>query len=73
MLLQFGAGVGCFAFLVETAFVADGDGAIVEAYGMNALDALGQNGDHIAIALNVIVVRGLAETLFAGVDETFDC
>ena len=68
MLLQFGAGVGCDALLVETAFVADGDGAVVEAYGMYALDTLGENWDDCAVALHVIVVRGLAKTLLTCVD-----
>ena len=72
MLLQFSASVGGFAFLVEAAFVADGDGAVVVAYGMNALNALGQDGDDCAIALDVIVVRGLTETLLTGVDEAVD-
>ena len=73
MLLQFGTGVGSFALLIETAFVAKGDGAVVVAYGMDALDTLGQNRDDGAVALNVIVVRGLAEALVAGVNEAFDC
>ena len=73
MLLQLGAGVGSFALLVETAFVANGDGAVVVAYGMDALDTLGQNGDDGAVALNVIVVRGLAEALVAGIDQSGNC
>lgn len=68
MLLQLGAGVGSDALLVETAFVADGDGAVVVTNGMYALDTLGQNGDDGAVALNVIVVRGLAKTLLTCVD-----
>ena len=73
MLLQLGAGVGSFALLVETAFVANGDGTVVVAYGMDALDTLGQNGDDCAVALNIIVVRGLAEALVAAVNEAGNC
>ena len=72
VLLQLGAGVSCFASLVETAFVADGDGAVVVAYGMNTLDALGQYWNDIAIALDVPVVRGLAEAILAGFNEAVD-
>ena len=73
MLLQLSASVGSDALLVETAFVADGDGAVVVAYGMDALDTLGQNRDDGAVALNIIVVRGLTEALVASVNEAFDC
>ena len=73
MLLQLGAGVGSFALLVEAAFVTYCYRAVVVAYGMDALDTLGQNGDDGAVALNVIVVRGLAEALVAGINEAFNC
>ena len=73
MLLQLGAGVGSFALLVEAAFVADGDGAVVVANGMYALHTLRENGDDGAVALNVIVVRGLAEALVASIGQSGNC
>ena len=73
MLLQFSAGVGGEALLVETAFVTYCYRAVVVAYGMYALDTLGENRDDCAVALNVIVVRGLAEALVAGIDQTGNC
>ena len=73
MLLQFSAGVGGEALLVETAFVTYCYRAVVVAYGMYALDTLGENRDDCAVALNVIVVGGLTETFLAGVEETGNC
>ena len=72
VLLFLGTRVGSLAFLIETAFIADGDGTVVVVPGMDALDRFGQNGDDIAIAPNVVVVTGLAETGVACGDEAFD-
>ena len=73
MLLQFGAGVGSDAMFVQTSFVTDCNRAVVVAYGMNALNTFGQNGNNVAIALHKIVIGWLSEALVAGVDQTGNC
>ena len=73
MFLQLGASIGGFAFLVETAFLTYCYRAVVVAYGMYTLDTLRENRDDCAVALNIIVIRGLAEALVAGVNEAGNC
>ena len=72
VLLGFGAGVGRFAVGIETAFIDNTEGTVVVALDMNALDALGEQGDDAAIVTHIVVVRDLAETLEACVDEALD-
>ena len=72
MLLGFGAGVGRFAVGIETAFIDNTEGTVVIALDMNALDALGEQGDDAAIVADVVVVRDLTETLETCVDEALD-
>ena len=72
VLLQLGTRVGVCAMFVKASFVTDCYRAVVIAHGMYTLYTFGQNGNDVAIALYVIVIRGLAETLLAGVDEAID-
>ena len=67
MLLQFGASVGGNTLFVKTSFVTDCYRAVVVANGMNATNTLGEYRDDVAIATYIIVIRGLTETLSAGV------
>lgn len=72
VLLQLGTRVGVCAMFVKASFVTDCYRAVVIAHGMYTLYTFGQNGNDVAIALYVIVIRGLAESLLAGVDEAID-
>ena len=45
---------------------------MVIVLGMNTLDRLGQNGDYIAIATDIVVVGGLTEASDASSNEAFD-
>ena len=72
VLLGFGAGVGWFAVGIKTAFIDYTEGTVVVALDMNALDALGQEGNDAAIVTHIVVVRDLTETLETCVDEALD-
>lgn len=56
VLLGVGAGIGSFAVLVEATLINDAEAAVVVVAGMDALDALGQQGNHISIAAHIVVV-----------------
>ena len=53
VLLGLSAGVGRMALLIETSLIDDTKGAPVVAFDMDALDALRQEGDDVAIATDV--------------------
>lgn len=65
MLLGVGAGVGGNAILIQTSFIDNAEAAVVVVTGMNALDVLGQQGNDIAIAADIVVVGALAIFGFA--------
>ena len=65
MLLGLGAGVGGNAILIQTALKDNAEGTVVVMAGMNSLDGLGQQGDDIAIAADIVVVAALAILGFA--------
>jgi len=71
VLLGLSAGVGGLALLIEASLVDDAKGAPVVALYMDALDALREQGDDIAIASHVPVVRYLAPLLLAAVNQRF--
>ena len=71
VLLQFGAGVGGNAMLVETALVTDGYRVAIVACGMDSANALWQCRDDAAVATHVIVVGRLAEPILACFDQFF--
>lgn len=73
MLLFLSASVGSAAFLIKSSFVADAQRTVVVVLGMSALDILGQDGDGVAIATNVVMVGGLAKAGFACGNKAFDC
>ena len=60
MLLGFSAGVGFASLFIQAALIHDTQATVVVVAGMNALDGLGQQGDDVAIATHVVVVRALA-------------
>jgi len=71
VLLGLSAGVGRMALLIETSLVDDTKGAPVVAFDMDALDALREQGDDVAIASHVPVVGYLAPLLLAAVNQRF--
>ena len=71
MLLGLSASVGGLALLIEASLVDDAKGAPVVALHMDALDALREQGDDVAIATHVPVVGYLAILLLAAVNQRF--
>jgi hypothetical protein len=69
VLLGLSAGVGRMALLIETSLVDDTKGAPVVAFDMDALDALRQEGDDVAVASYVPVVGYLAPLLLACINQ----
>ena len=59
VLLGIGASIGSNAVLIQTTFIDDTEGTVVVVAGMYTLDALRQQGNDIAIAADVVVVRAL--------------
>lgn len=54
---------------VESSLVADADRTEVVVAGVDTLHTLGQDWDDFAVAAHIVVVAGLAEAGFAGVDQ----
>ena len=69
MLLFLGTGVSCNAFLIIASFIADAKRTVVVMTGMCPTDRLRQNGNHVAIASDIVVVRRLSETCIACSNE----
>lgn len=67
-----GTGVSFFTVNIVTSLVTDGDRAAVEACGMNALHALREDRNDIAVAAHIVVVGGLPEALIACGDKAID-
>lgn len=63
--LQFGAGVGRDAVLVESALVAHGYRTAVETAGVHTPHTLWQYRNHCAVAPHIVVIRWLSEPLTA--------
>ena len=68
-LLRCGARVLGTALGVETAFVADADAVLVVVAGVGAGEVLVTGLIYLAVALNVVVVAGEAETAVVAGDE----
>lgn len=60
MLLGLGASVGRLPFLIKTALIDNAQRTVVVVTGMDALDALGQQRNDIAIAADIVVIGTLA-------------
>ena len=60
VLLGFGASISRLAVLIKTTFIDNTQRTVVVVTGMNALNGLGQQGNDIAIAADIVVVRTLA-------------
>ena len=71
VLLGLGAGVCGMAMLIETSLVDDAKGTPVVAFDMDALDALREQGDDVAIASHVPVIGHLAPLLLSTVNQRF--
>ena len=67
-----GTGVSFFTVDIVTSLVTDSNRAAVVACGMNALHALREDRNDIAIAAHIIVVGGLPEALIACSDKAID-
>jgi hypothetical protein len=67
-----GTGVSFFTVDIVTSLVTDSDRATVVARSMNALHALREDRNDIAIAAHIVVVGGLPEALIACVDKAID-
>ena len=67
MLLGLRAGVSRMALLIEASLIDNTKGAPVVAFDMDALDALRQEGDDVAVATDIPVVGYLAPLLLAGI------
>ena len=65
MLLGGSSGIGGTAILIKSALIDYAEAAVVVVAGMNALDSLGQQGNDIAIAADIVVVGALAIFGFA--------
>lgn len=72
MLLGLGTGVGRVAVLVQAALIGDAEGAVVVALYMDALDALGEQGDNVAVATDIVVVAALAVLCYATSNQVFN-
>ena len=59
VLLGIGAGIGGLAVLIEAPLIDDTERTVVVVAGMDALHGLGQQGNHVAIAAHIVVVRAL--------------
>lgn len=70
-LLGFSPGIIGMTFFIETALVANAEGATVVVAGMSSTDILGKNWNDSTVATNVIVVGGLAETSVASRNQGF--
>lgn len=60
VLLGFGASISRLAVLIKTTFIDNTQRTVVVVTGMNALNGLGQQGNDITIAADIIMVRTLA-------------
>ena len=67
-----GTGVSFFTVDIVTSLVTDSNRTAVVACGMNALHALREDRNDIAIAAHIVVVGGLSEALIACVDKAID-
>ena len=65
MLLLLCAGVFCNTTGIQTSFVDDAKGAVIVMAGMDALDALGQQGDNGPVITDIVVVAALPVHGFA--------
>ena len=72
VLLGLGASVGRMAILIKTALIDDAQRTVVVMAGMDALDGLGQQGDDITIAADIVMVRALTILGLAAGDEVLD-
>ncbi len=70
--LGFSPGVIGATFLIETAFVANTEGATVVVAGMNATDILRENRDNDTVATDIIMIGGLAEAGHASRNQVLD-
>ena len=70
--LLWGTGVSFFTVDIVTSLVTDSDRAAVVACGMNALHALREDRNDIAVAAHIVVVGGLPEALIACSDKAID-
>lgn len=71
VLLGLSAGIGRMTMLIEASLIDDAKGAPVVTFDMDALDALRQEGDDVAIATDVPMVGYLAPLLLACVNQGF--
>ena len=71
VLLGLSAGIGRMTLLIEASLIDDAKGTPVVTFDMNALDALRQEGDDVAIALDIPMVGYLAPLLLACVNQGF--
>lgn len=72
VLLGLGTSVGRMAVLIKTALIDYAQRTVVVMAGMDALDGLGQQGDDVTIAADIIMVRALAIFGLAAGDEVLD-
>ena len=59
VLLGVGTGVGSNALLIQSALIDDAQTTVVVVTGMDALDALGQQGDNISVTTDIVVIATL--------------
>ena len=71
VLLGLGTGVGRMAVLVETSLIDDAKGTPVVTLHMDAMDALREQGDDVAIASHVPVIGHLTPLLLSTVNQRF--
>ncbi len=72
VLLGFRSSILRFAFLIQSAFIADTKRAVVVMPCMNALYRFWQQRDDIAVSHNIIVIRTLAVFCLACSNEGFN-
>ena len=71
VLLGLSAGVGRMALLIEASLIDDAKGTPVVAFDMDALDALREQGDDVAIASDIPVIGYLTPLLLACIYQGF--
>ena len=71
MLLFLCSGIGGYSFLIQATLIDYAKGTMVVVPGVNALDTLGQQGDDIAVASDIVVIAALAVFGHAAVYQFF--
>ena len=71
MLLRLGPRIDRNTPLIQSTFIDNPERTVVVVPGVNALDSLGQKGNDITIAADIVVIGALAVLGFAAGNQVF--